>query len=784
MRYRLTIIVLLLASLSAFAQLTDEDTKSGPRLVEPKEAVNEGWLKEKMQDLNEKAHSTLSAGISLSPQQYEDTIRGFFRADRWHDAYPFLQAAEREWAGNSVICCLIGRYWYHEGNIHIARRYLLEAVHDDDSNTEALEVLVKLEEGEKNYSTAIVHVNDLLSWSPYNKRLWRKKIELYRLMDNDVEADRLLERLATIYPNDEQIRKDVIYRTELKYIELSKKGNEKESQEAIQELIIRNPRDPQYYIDLSSSFLKEGRYEEALAVCAKGVNNTNGNRTLIRRRVSILAENARYQEAEQYLDECIRKYGSMGLDDLRTYLREEAAYAADQADAYTRHKRIYATTDSDEALDWLINASMQRAWWDDAKYYLKEAERKRGKTKSLLSKQYTVEKRMGNERAAARILEDLYRTDPYDTDTRELLAEKRLREGTDLMQDELWSQALVPLLQADSLTEDPDMHTLLSRRIATCVSLLPDTTAKDSLDQLQLSVIYEKEHNLDSAYVCIMRYRPSLEEYHDVQRHRYTLLSRICKNNLNFEYQYARRTSVDQWTHNAYLTYTRNFRHDALEVSAAYAGREGSSWKETDETGKDTTYYSIGGTGVQLGAGYYHFFSWGDMSIQASWASQFLPKAAVKIASSQNLPLEWVLQERLQWRYITDETSYHVFSVGATASWSSFNGFVLAPALDAFLMQGGLYFNGGFKMTYFPLDGDRSHVFASVSAGNAPDLSLLDSSLPVRFSHLNTSVSAGGFYLINGHIGISGSIDWYVMGSNDANVRNYLYLHAGLTLFF
>ena len=783
LRYIGIILFTWCCSLLAVAQLTDEDLKLGPRLREPKELVNQGTLRETMQALNEKAHSELTDGLSMSPQQYEDTIRALFRADMWHQAYPFLRSAEKEWEGNSVICCLIGRYWFHEGRNAKARRYLLAAVKEDDSNTEALETLVKLEEQEKNYTTAIVHINDLLTWSPYNPRLWRKKIELYRLSGNDIEANRLLERLAVIYPKDEQIRKDLIYQKELEYVQLSKEGNERESQQAIEELITRNPRDAHYYIALSSSYLKEGKTDEAIAICAKGVQNTHGNRTLIRRRVSILADCARYQEAEQYLDDCIRRYGSNGLEEVRDYLRIQAADAADAADAYTRHQRLYATTQSDEALDWLISTSMQRGWWDDAQYYLKEAQTKRGTDKQLLAKQYLVEKRLGNDRAAARILEDLYQADDTDTDIRELLAEKRLREGTDLMQDELWEEALVSLRQADSLTNDSDLHVVLARRIRTCELSRPDTTVvKDSLDWFQHSVIFEKEHNTDSAYIALMRYRPSLEEYHYVKRHRYTLQSQIQKNNLSFEYQYARRSSVDNWTHNAYLTYSRKFKKDAFDVSAAYAGREGSSWTESEE-GFDTTYVSAGGTGVQVGAAYYHYFSWGELSVEGSWASRFFPKATLKLSATENLTDDWTLTERLQWRYIVDETKYHVFSAGVSAGWT-INSFVLSPSLDAYLMQKHVYFNGGFKMTYFPLEGDRSNIFAAVGAGNAPDLTLLDSNVPLRFAHLNTNVSVGGFYLINGHLAVTGSVDWYVIGNNSSDVRNYFYLHAGLIIFF
>ncbi|MBR1809319.1 MAG: hypothetical protein IJ776_08030 [Paludibacteraceae bacterium] len=775
--------VLLLLSAGAFAQ--HSGTVVHAKHHRGGESASEPTLREHIQSLNDVARERLTDGISMSPSEYSDTLRALFRADRWDECMPLLIAAEREWGLTSDISFLYGRYWYHQGDVSTARRYLLTAVREDESNAEALELLVKLEEGEKNYSTAIVHVNDLLGFSPYNPRLWRKKIELYRLSGNEQEANRLLERLAQIYPQNEQIQNDLQYQRELQVEQMRKQGNEQESQQAIRELIQTNPKDAQYYLDLSASLLKEGRMDEAAEVCAKGVNNTGGNRQLIRRRVSILQDQAQYQEAEIYLDDCIRRYHAGDLDALRRYLHEEAAMAADNADAYTRYQHLYGETQSEESLDWLINTAMRREWWGDAEYYLQQAQTQRGKNKDILNKQYTVEKRMGNDKQAARILEELYIADPADSDIRELIAERRLQTAGGLMQDEQWDNALTALHEADTLTRDSDMLAVIERRIRTCEAMLPDTTVvKDSLDQMQHSVIYEKEHNLDSAYACLMRYRPSVDEYHEVQRHRYTLQSRLMKNNLLLEYQYARRTSVDEWSHNAYVTYTRTLtKHDALEVSAAYAGREGASWTETTDEGTDTTYVSAGGTGVQLGAGYYHYFDWGDIGVQATWASRFLPKASVKMQLTENLPAEWTLTERLSWRYITDETRYHVFSAGLSAGWSV-GSFLLTPSIDAFLMQKHVYFNGGLKMNYYPLEGDRSNVFASVGVGNAPELTLLDSNLPVRFAHLNTNVSVGGMYLINGHFALTGSIDWYVMGNNDASVRNYIYLHVGLNIFF
>ncbi|MBR1630903.1 MAG: hypothetical protein IJ680_03525 [Paludibacteraceae bacterium] len=723
--------------------------------------------------------------ISMSLQEYEDTIRSLMRRDRWTDAKKYLDAADLEWGYTSVFCYLNGRYWNHKGDNNIARRYLLRAMKDDNTNTEALELLLKIEEVEKNYATAIVHVNDLLTFSPYNIRLWRKKIELYRLNNNDTEADRLLDRLATIYPENEQVKNDIVYRKEQLYQEQRKRGSEQEAQQTLRDLIVNQPTDPQYYLDLSGSLLKEGKTQEALEICAKGVNNTHGNRQLIRRRVSILTDCAFYQDAENYLDDCIRLYGNEGLENLRRDLQLEIAQATDRNDVYSRYRRLYGTQHSDDALDWLIRTSMQRGYWDDAQFYISEARKAHGDSRELLAKAYLTELRLGNDRRASRLLEERYVLAPDDEEVREMIAEKRLRTGTDLMQDELWQDALDVLRQADSLTMDDEQRDVIQRRIRTCISMLPDTTRTDSLgdDWMMRSIHYERLHEYDSAYACIMRYQPSLNEYHYVTRHRYLLESRTLKNNLSLEYQYARRSSLDQLNHNAYITYSHAWKHDGMEVSAAYAGRESSSWTEETDDGADTTIVTGGGTGVQFGLGYSHYYTWGDLSVQASWANRFLPKGTAKVAVSENLSDQWTLTERISWRYIDDELQYHLWALGASAEWTA-GQFYLTPGLDAYLMEQHVYANAGLKMQFFPLDGDRSHLFTSVGVGNAPDLTLLDNSLPIRFANLNTNVSAGGYYTVNGHLGLSASLSWYVMGNNDKTVRNYLYLNLSMNIGF
>ena len=744
--------------------------------------------REKLQQKIEDVQKKVPEHLTMTLAQYADTVRWLMNNKEWERAKKFIDAAEPEWGYTTEMQYLSGRYYYHADKPDEARMHLLYALKEDDSNTEAQELLVKIEQEQGNYSTAIVHVNDLLAFSPYNLDLWRKKIELYRLSGNNYEADRLLTRLTEIYPENEQVKKDVAYREELKALDARKQGREKEVQETMRKLIAANPsKQPEYYLDLVASLLREGKRQEAQEVCANGVHNTQGNRALIRKRVAILCDEARYQEAEAYLNECIRMYKATDLRTDLEQLQREAAEAADANDVYSRYRKIYGTQQDTAALEWLIRYSMQRGYWDDAQYYVSQARKAQGDTPELLAKAQMTEQRLGNQRAANRLLEQRFIVAPNDVDVRDEIAEKRLREATDLMAEEQFKQALPLLEQADTLTSDTTLQETIKRRMTACLANIPDTTAKgDSLsrmDWMEQSIYYEKHKEFDSAYACLMRYVPAPNEYTYVRRHGHTLLARTLKNSLLFEYQYSRRSSVDQWSHNAYATYSHAWKKDVLEVSLAYAGRESSQWTEEDENGNDSTIISEGGSGVLIGAGYSHSFEWGDIYIQGAWASKFLPKGSAKIAVTENLPAEWTLTERLSWRYITDETPYHLFGLGLTAGWN-IGQFNLSPTFDAYLLQKNFYFNGGFKCQFYPLDGDRSYVYTAVGAGNAPEVSLLDGSMPVRFAHINTNVSAGGYYVINGHFGLAGSLSWYVIGSNNQTVRNYIYLNISLNIRF
>lgn len=615
--------------------------------------------------------------ISRTPVQYESDIRQLFHQGDWAGGKVLLDEAEPDYGTLSVFCELNGAYYYHEQQYNEARRYLLLALRDDEANTQALEILVRIERETGHYSTAISHVNKLLEFSPYNARLWRTMIELYRLDGNDLEADRLLERLYTIYPEDSTIMKDVLYKEQMRYYELHRAGNTQAEEEALRRILSINPK------------------------------NKEANRALdalIRRRYnSIFARDKRNEAAERRYEDSINVIRTANLSATKVM---EAIYAKE------REEREYVDPE-------VLAARQHR----DS---VEAAERARLKF-------------MGDAVDSSYVY--LHRHQP---------------------------EPVIPLMDS-VLVLDP----------------------KHNEAHILLSLAYERMHQYDSAYHHQAKYHPLPEEVFANRRHLHSLAMRSHNNNLDLEYQYARRSSKDELTHNAYARYTHSWTRDILGVNVGYAGRESYADAEEGEN------YS-GGTGIQLGAEYTHNFDSLPiplaLTLQGSWASKFFPRWTASIALAEELPYDWTLTERLGWRRIKDREmtseNYHLLSLDLFVS-KPIGQFILIPTFNTYLMltptdpvKANVFFSGSFKMQYFPIEGDRSCIFASAGVGNAPESTLLNNSMPVQFANLNTYVSGGVYWVFTDNLAANFTTSWYTQEVKKSYTRNYLYINATLQISF
>ena len=353
-----------------------------------------------------------------TPEQYAQIVQEHFANEEWEAGKELLEEGLQKYPNVSDLEWLMGKYWFHEKNYDQSRYHLVKAIDDNYNNVNAKHLLVDVEDITENYSSAICYVNELLEVNPYWRGLWRRKIELYRKQNNDVEADRLLKRINQIYPNDTILRKDYIYSMEVGYQQMKKGGNRKEAIEKLTELIKVSPQNEEYYLDIINLHLQEGNREAALGWSSNGLAAIPGSGALIVKRASILSELARYPEALVFIREQMRRNNSPAIRRMYNDLLMEAARAEKQRDPYVLYGMAYEGGNKNkEALDYLLNTSVTRGYTDDALFYIREAKKQYGNNdKGILYKEYMLYRQMNEDDLAYSTLKKMYEMYPDDYD--------------------------------------------------------------------------------------------------------------------------------------------------------------------------------------------------------------------------------------------------------------------------------------------------------------------------------------------------------------------------------
>lgn len=379
-----------------------------------------------------------------TPDYYESNAREHFKYRRWAEGKKLLDEAWPAYGDLSVMNELMGRYYYHYKQYDKARFYLVRALRDDNTNTQAREIIVNVEEETHNYSSAICYINELLERNPYSRGWWRRKINLYRKTGNNEEANRLLTRLRQIYPNDEVVNRDVIFQNEQRLIKQKRDGDVTGQLESLQNLVQAYPNSTEYYLPLCNMLLQMGRIGEAAEVAGRGARIT-GSVELMRKRAGILADQGMYTEAINYLKECMKTRPSAQLTKDINDIEVVAAQNAQLNDPYTSMARVYAKQHNAEALQFLLNTSLSRGYYDDALMYIQEAKKSRGETDDLLYKEFIVNRRLGNTNAEMAILNKLFARNPKNEEVCDYLSERRYDTAKELMLNGLYAEAIEDL---------------------------------------------------------------------------------------------------------------------------------------------------------------------------------------------------------------------------------------------------------------------------------------------------------------------------------------------------
>lgn len=424
---------------------------------------------------------------SRNASYYEANVRDLFKKGKWDEGKRLLDEGMDNYGSLSFMNELQGRYYYEKKDYNKARYYLNRALKEDRSNNVAREMLLNVEDETNQYSSALCYVNEMLEYTPYDKKLWLRKVELLRKLKNDKEAEAVLARMRQIYPDDQTVKRNVDYQTEERLSNMKRLGDIEGQIKALTELVKSQPKNTEYIVQLVNVLHSNGDDDAAIEVAGKGVKST-GDYELIKKKVGMLTEKGRYAEAIAFVNDCKVSDPSMRpqLNKLQSDVENEAAVGAQTNDAYAMYSKMYSRTKNQEALNYLVNTSISRGYYDDALNYIRDAKKRKGETEAILYKTYIVNSRIGNTKEANAALKKLVAKYPKNTDAMASLCDLYFKNAKSTMSDGQFDEAL-PLLQFVAMnSKEMEQRMAAKARMYTCNMELKDyNSALEILEDLR-----------------------------------------------------------------------------------------------------------------------------------------------------------------------------------------------------------------------------------------------------------------------------------------------------------
>lgn len=361
-------------------------------------------------------------------------INGLYDKGKWEDGKNKAEELLKKSPKDSDIRMMLGKYYLHKKQYDKARYELVKSLEYAPNNVDAKHMLVTVETETQRFSSAICYINELLEVNPYWKGLWRQKIELYRTMGNNVEADRLLKRISQIYPEDNTLKQDNSYALEQKEEALKKSGKLDESIEFSRKRVEEQPRQLESYFSVIDGYIKGGDYNNALVYTERGLNAFPGNSSFLKKKIAILEYQRRYPEIVALMEAQMKTSG-----DLRSqynYFLLEAARSAKNQTAASLYAKIFDSTPANkEAFDFVFQDLIAKEQYEEAVSLINRHRRAVVGGKDLDMKELMAYKRMGNQSKISSLTRSFFVKYPEDGDLRESYVKLTIDEAKANMQD-------------------------------------------------------------------------------------------------------------------------------------------------------------------------------------------------------------------------------------------------------------------------------------------------------------------------------------------------------------
>ncbi len=314
----------------------------------------------------------------------------------------------------------LGKCYMELGQLDKARFTLIEVLKESPRRVDARHYLINIETQTKRYYSAVCYANELLEITPYSKGLWLRKVQLYSLMQNYVEANRSAKRLYQIFPEDNEIKS--LYNNILKeeVNRLNKSKDFPSSVDQFEKIIEISPTDPEGYLNLINAYIKMGNYSAALSIADRGLQAIPFHAGILDKKIGLLDETHEYQKAIAVIEERLRKGESPHYKTILSYMVAKAARFYKNSDPYVLYSRIYDQNPKDtEAFDYLLTTSISRGYFTQAEELINKALKSNPNSKDLLAKQLYVYEAQKDWEKVGNSVERLNTLFPNDSDVKE-----------------------------------------------------------------------------------------------------------------------------------------------------------------------------------------------------------------------------------------------------------------------------------------------------------------------------------------------------------------------------
>ncbi len=448
--------------------------------------------------------------------EYIEVARQLFRENKWEEGKETTDRGLSKYPKDSDLRELNGRYFLYHEEYDKARYELKKALEYNHKNVSAKQALVNVEMATARYSSAIAYVNELLEVAPYDKGLWLKKAEAFRLQGNIVESNRLLKRIYHIYPEDKVLRDNLIDYLYGEFREKKDSAPMDEVTDLALYIINEDPQNEDVYIGLINKHLQSGDYEEALIYAEKAVYNMPQNMTILRKRNSILAHLNRYPEILSSLKELMANSNNPQLQREYDYFMQEAARYSEQSDYYYNYQILFQKNPGNvEYFNKVYTTALSRALFDDAMEAIKLAKKERGETKDLLLRELYLYERMGNLSKLKQLTYRINELYPGDEDITYQLCSLYYKEAKDLMADHLYQKALPFLDYIEEHGDEEQQRLALTSQYNCLLELSYLDEATIVIDTLISLEPEEADWRFKRSYLYGLQknYIPALQEY-------------------------------------------------------------------------------------------------------------------------------------------------------------------------------------------------------------------------------------------------------------------------------